>query len=83
MQIPLEFFAVITYITEYFNKDDTAMMKNLNDALKTLRSDGFKERMTIMMNIWLTHRQMEESDAVYKLFWDFHFRESSQAGVFR
>ena len=33
--------------------------------------------MTKMMNTFISHRQMGEAEAVYKLFPDFHFRDSN------
>ena len=58
------------------------MVSRLLDALKTTKVTGLKEKMSLLMNIWLTYRQMEESEAVYKVFKDFHFKESSVPCIF-
>ena len=78
----MDYYAVITYITEYMMKDDTAVIRNLTDALKSSKLQGLKEKMSLMMNTWLTCRQMGEAETIYKLFRDFHLRESSQVCVF-
>ena len=77
VQLTLDFFAVITYITEYFTKSDSSTMKNFMNALKDIEYTGVKQKMSLLMNTWLTHRQMGIAEAVYKLFEDFHFRKSS------
>ncbi len=82
VQIALDFFAVITYISEYLTKDDTASMKNFAQSSKSSNSLSLKSKMELMMNTWLTHRQMDEAEIVYKLFKDFHFRESSSLCIF-
>ena len=44
IQVCLDFFAVITYITEYFMKEDTSTMKFLMDALKQSDAETLKEK---------------------------------------
>lgn len=81
-QITLDHYAVVTYINDYFTKDDTGMMKKLIESLKSEYCKGLKDKMVLMMNTWLTHRQMGLAETVYKIFRDFHFRESSESCVF-
>ena len=45
IQICLDFFAVITYITEYFTKDDTGTMEVLIEAVKSAENSDLKEKM--------------------------------------
>ena len=82
LQICLDFFAIITYITEYFTKDDTGTMSILLEALKKSDCPSLKEKMTLLMNTFITHRQIGEAEAVYKIFPDFHFKDSSISTVF-
>ena len=82
LQICLDFFAVITYITEYFIKDDTGTMEYLMNALKTCENQSLRDKMTIMMNTFITHRQIGEAEVVYKIFPDFHFKDSNITTVF-
>ena len=66
-QICLDFFAVITYITDYYAKDDTGTLKLITEALKQDQSPEIKEQMKIVANTFLTNRTMGEAEAIYKL----------------
>ena len=67
IQIVLDYFAVITYVTDYYSKDDTGTMEVIKSALEQAKSDDLKEKMKIVSNAFLTHRQMGEAEAIYKL----------------
>ena len=82
LQITLDYHAVITYISEYYTKDDTGTMKVLIDALRETPSSTLKEKMVTLMNTFISHRQMGEAEAVYKIFPDFHFQESNVTSTF-
>ena len=43
LQVCLDFFAVITYITEYYTKDDSGTMGKLIEMLKKSESQSLKE----------------------------------------
>ena len=70
IQICLDFFGVITYVTDYVSKDDTAIMNTLLEAAKSCQSESSKQRMKIIMNTFLTHRQMGEAEVYYRIFPD-------------
>ena len=82
LQICLDFFAVITYITEYFTKDDTGTIEVLQNAIKNSNCESLKEKMILLMDTFLTHRQIGEAEAVYKILPDFHFKESNITTVY-
>ena len=63
----LDYFAVSTYIADYYAKADTATMEKLKKALKDSDETQLKERMKLVANVFLTHRQIGESEAVYRL----------------
>ena len=67
LQICLDFFSVVTYITDYYSKDDTGTMKIINAALSQNECKDLKEQMKLISNTFLTSRQMGEAEAVYKL----------------
>ena len=67
LQICLDFFSVITYITDYYSKDDSGTMKIINAALAENGSEDVKEQMKLISNTFLTSRQMGEAEAVYRL----------------
>ena len=82
LQVCLDFFAVITYITEYYTKDDTATMKFLMDALKGSETATLKERMILVMNTFLTVRQIGEAEALYRILPELNLKFSNSVTVF-
>ena len=52
------------------------------DALKTALYDTLKEKMQVLMNTFISARQMGETEALYKIFPDFHLKDSNVTAVF-
>ena len=71
-----DFFAVITYITDYFCKDDTGLMVKLTDLIKKSDCATLKERMVVLMNGFISARQMGKAEALYKLLPSLHLKSS-------
>merc|ERR1712020_174629 len=67
IQLALDPFAVITYIVNYVNKDETGTTKFMNEALKATASQDAKERLKALKLAYLTHRQVGASEACYRL----------------
>ena len=67
IQIVLDYYAVITYVTDYYSKDDTGTMEVIKAALDQSDAKGLKEKIRTVSNAFLTHCQMGEAEAVYKL----------------
>ena len=67
LQPCLDYFAVSTYIADYYAKADTVMMDKLTTALKQTEDTDIKARMKVIANMFLTHRQIGEAEAVYRL----------------
>ena len=67
MQPCFDYFAVITYITDYLTKDDSGVTAILREVMKQTQKDETKERMQMLINTFLTHRQMGQAEAYYKL----------------
>ena len=82
IQLCLDFFAICTYITDYYTKDETGTMSHLIKAAKECHGKGQKETMRALANEFSTHRQVGESEAYYKLFPELHLTESSVKTVF-
>ena len=82
MQLCLDYFAVITYITDYYCKDDSGTMQKLQEALKESSSDNLKTQLQKMVSVFLTHRQMGESEAYFRIFPSMHMKESNIKCVF-
>ena len=79
IQVCLDFFAVITYITEYFLKDETKTMEILRQVVANNPDDDTKEKMKKVASTFLSHRQIAEAEAFYKLLPDLLLKNSSVA----
>ena len=66
IQLCLDFFAVITYISDYYSKDDSGTMELLLSALKDAQNDDLRSKLKKVGSAFLTHRQMGESEAYYR-----------------
>ena len=82
LQVCLDYFAVITYITEYYTKDDTGVMRKIIEMLKNTDSTTLQEKMVLVMNSFITARQMGECEAYYKILPDFRLNDSNISVVF-
>ena len=67
IQIVLDYFAVITYVTDYYSKDESGTMELIKAVLDQSDAKDIKEKMKAVSNAFMTHRQMGEAEAVYKL----------------
>lgn len=81
-QFCFDFYAIITYITEYFTKDDTGVTKIMVDTIKASHCEDLKEEMKLLMNTWIRNRQMGEAEGVYRLIREFRFRDSDTKCIF-
>ena len=77
-----DFFAVITYITEYFTKDESGTSKFLAEASKQIQALPIKDQKRCIKNVFLTHRQMGLSEAFMKIFPDIKLKDSNISSVF-
>ena len=77
LQVCLDYFAVITYITEYYSKDDTGLMSKLLEMLKSSNCETLKDKMKLVMNTFISARQMGECEAFYKVMPNFHLKDSN------
>ena len=60
-------FGVVTYVTDYYAKDESGLQAVLTAAVKICDSNDIKVKMRNVANTFLTHRSMGECEAVYKL----------------
>ena len=77
LQVCLDYFAVITYITEYYSKDDTGMMSKLLDMLRNANCETLKEKMKLVMNTFISARQLGDCEAFYKVIPNFRLKDSN------
>merc|ERR1712155_261126 len=67
IQPVLDFHAVITYVTDYYSKDDSGTMEVMQKVLENSDKKELQERMKQVANTFLTHRQIGEAEAICRL----------------
>ena len=77
-----DFFAVVTYVTEYFTKDESGTSSFLSEAAKQIKNLTVKDQKRCLKNVFLTHRQMGLSEAFMKIFPDIRLKDSNISSVF-
>ena len=73
----LDYHAVITYISDYFGKDDTGLMELIKTVVKENDCQTTKEQMKLVANTFMTHRQIGEAEAVYRLLPNMVMKQSN------
>ena len=82
LQVCLDYFAILTYITDYYSKDDTGTMNVLRQVAKQCRSENLTEQMKCLAHAFLSHRQIGECEAVYRILPNLHLTESNIKCIF-
>ena len=82
LQVCLDFFAIITYITDYYTKSEAGMMSTLKDAAFSCKGKDTRNQMKFMAQTFLNHRQMGESEAFYRIFPHLHLSDSNLKCIF-
>ena len=77
IQVCLDFFAVITYVTEYVAKTDSALVEVIKAVLEKSPEMSGREKMVLIANVFQTHRQIGESEAYYKLIPHLKLKDSN------
>ena len=77
MQVCLDFYAIITYITDYYMKDESGTMRVINEALANSSNENLKQKMNIVKNAFLTSRQAGECEIYYKMLPFLHLSHSN------
>merc|ERR1712016_531027 len=78
-----DYYGTITYVTDYFTKDSTGLTEVLKTAVKQLGDDmDMREKCHRMADLFMTHRQVGECEAIYKLFAKMNLVYSSVATIF-
>ena len=82
IQLCLDFFGVITYITDYCYKMEQGLSDALTNAAQACKAMEKKDQHLFMSNTFLSHRQMGEMEALYRLFPHFHLSNSNMKTTF-
>ena len=77
LQVCIDFHAVITYITDYMVKPESAMMDVIKAALKESTSSNVKDKMKEVADVFMKTRQMGHAEATYKLIPSLRLKNSN------
>ena len=82
LQLCLDFYAIITYISDYYSKDDSGTMKFIKEALKQAGNESLKSKLSLVVHQFLTHRQIGECEAYFRILPHLHMKHSNIEAVF-
>ena len=77
IQVCMDFFQVITYVTAYYNKDENELENVIKQVVESNPDESVKEKMRKIATVFLTHRQIGESESFYKLLPDLLLTNSN------
>ena len=80
----LDYFSVITYMTDYVCKAERKTTELLKEVKKAKKKENASTRdlMYALAQAYLTSREMGESEAYYKLDANLHYKQSNVKTVF-
>ena len=82
IQLAIDPYAVITYIVNYMNKDESGLTQFMRDALTKVPTHDAKEKLRTLKTAYLTHRQIGTSEAVYRVFKGMKLKDSNITCIF-
>ena len=83
LQPVFDYYAVITYVVDYWSKGDDTLTDVLKTAAKQLaKDDDARKKCQDLADTFVSHRQVGEAEAYYKLFAHMPLVYSSVATVF-
>ena len=62
IELTFDIFEFITYITEYFIKDESGTVEAIKQVLDSNPDDNTKEKMKKVATTFLSHRQIGEAE---------------------
>ena len=79
ISVCLDYFAIITYITDYYTKAETGVTKAIKAAVKECKAKGadMTTTMSHLMYTYLKCREMGESEAYYRMIPSLHLSQSN------
>ena len=82
IQLCLNYFAVITYISDYYSKDDSGTLHHIKEALKNSEDDTLRSKLSLVANTFLTHRQIGECEAYFRIIPNLTLKSSNIEAMF-
>ena len=77
LSLTLDHYAIVTYICNYISKDESGTMEFIKRALKDKENGPMKEKLQTVRNVFQTHRQIGEAEAIYRIMKSFHLSGSN------
>ena len=77
IQVCLDFYAIITYISDYVTKDETGVTRALIETLKKVDNLSYIDKLYKLADVFCTHRSMGESEVYYRILSSLHLTESN------
>ena len=82
IQFCTDAYAVVTYICDYWSKDETGMTDYLKEALKEAKSLENRELLSHLKRTYMAKRQIGSCEAVYRGIPTLHLQGSNIACTF-
>ena len=82
IQLCLDYYAIISYITDYYTKDESGTTHVLKQVAKETKGEPLKKRLHAIKDTFINHRQIGEAEAIYRAFPNFHLRHSNIKAIF-
>ena len=82
IQACMDPYAVASYLTDYITKSDAGLTKVLREALNESKDFDDFNRLLHLKQVYMTHRQVSASEAVYRLFRHLQMKCSTIKTIF-
>ena len=75
-------YAIITYITDYYGKDESGMGEVLTAALRECKDATEKDKLKVLRKVYSTHRQVGACESTYRLISNLFLKNSNVQTIF-
>ena len=82
LQFCTDAYAVVTYVCDYWSKDDTGMTAFLKESFKEGKSWGNQKLLTHLKRTYMSKRQIGKCEAIYRAIPSMHLQEANVACTF-
>ena len=84
LQFCCDSYAVVTYICDYYSKEETGITDVLKQTIKqqTDQQKSVHEMLRVLKSVYLSHRQIGACEATYRLLKNMHLKDSNITTVF-
>ena len=82
IQFCMDLHAIVTYITDYFSKEDSGLTKLLKQAITEKKGCDDFQRLNYVKKVYFTHRQKNLSEATFKIINGLNLKQSNVKTIF-